>query len=116
MEGAFWRGLSRLLIQPIVENAIAHGLDFENGPARVLITAERRADDRVLIVTDNGNGLPEGDLREGTGLRTTRNRLQQLYGGGGGLSVESRPEGGTSVRITLPFRRAAASGPALAPG
>lgn len=101
-----------LLLQPVVENAIAHGLDFERGPGCVRITAEREGADVVLRVTDNGAGLPAGALREGVGLSTTRSRLDQLHGGRARLDAETLAAGGAAVTIRIPFRDTSPSSPA----
>ena len=54
---------------------------------------------------DDGVGLRPGASRTGTGLRNTRQRLAHLYGAAASLDIAARPEGGTVVRVTLPFRR-----------
>ena len=94
-----------LLLQPIVENAIRHGLDLEHETGRVTINARRDADAVELSVEDNGTGFEPGS-KEGLGLGTTRRRLEQLYNGGASLSVEPVVAGGTCVRIRLPYRPA----------
>jgi glucose-6-phosphate-specific signal transduction histidine kinase len=63
------------------------------------------ADVMTVELHDDGVGLPQGVMRNGTGLRNTRQRLSHLYGPRGELEIQSRQDGGTVVRVTLPFRR-----------
>ncbi len=94
-----------LLLQPLVENALRHGLGQVARPGRVDITARVR-DGRLRIeVADNGVGLPAGrPARDGIGLSNTRARLQHLHGDRHQLRLESRPEGGAQVIVELPLR------------
>ena len=72
----------RLVLQPLVENAVRHGLARRREPTTVSVSARREQGALVLEVCDDGAGLSGGSvLREGVGLSTTRARLQQLYGG-----------------------------------
>ena len=59
----------------------------------------------TLELEDDGVGLSPSGKRTGTGLRNTRERLTHLYGDAAQLEIMSRPTGGTTVRVTLPFRR-----------
>jgi two-component system, sensor histidine kinase YesM len=106
-----------LLIQPVVENAIVHGLEPKAGPGRVLVDI-RRADGRLVVtVTDDGVGIAEERraallraLRspesahppDGIGLANVNQRIRLCYGEDFGLAVESRPGGGTVARLVLP--------------
>jgi signal transduction histidine kinase len=95
-----------LLLQPLVENAIRHGVSARLGPGLVEIAA-RRMDGRVVIeIKDNGRGLPahNGPPREGIGLSNTRARLRQLYGARHHLRLENRPDGGAVARLELPYQ------------
>lgn len=95
-----------LLLQPLVENAIRHGLELDRETGRVSIRGDRRGGQVVFEVADNGRGFdPEraGDAT-GVGLRNTRERLAQLYGDDAALEVETAPGEGTRVRISLPER------------
>jgi LytS/YehU family sensor histidine kinase len=94
-----------LLLQPIVENSIKHGLEATDGVVRVDVRT-RLEDDRLCVeVTDDGPGLPpEQSLREGVGLGNTRNRLRQLYGVDFGFRIGNRDGGGVSVHIEVPPR------------
>ncbi|HSU16051.1 sensor histidine kinase [Longimicrobium sp.] len=93
----------RLLLQPLVENAITHGLSRLERPGTVRVESAV-ADGRLAIrVLDDGAGLAGGAVaREGVGLGNTRLRLQQLYGDSHRFSISDRPEGGCEVRIELP--------------
>lgn len=92
-----------LLLQPLVENAVLHGIAPRVEPGRVEVRAVRRNDKLELQVKDNGAGLAEG-YQEGIGLSNTRARLLQLYGGEQSLEISSTPGQGALVRIILPFR------------
>jgi two-component system, LytTR family, sensor kinase len=92
-----------LILQPIVENALEHGVSRAKGEGRVEIAAERRGDELVLTVRDNGPGLDES-TRSGVGLTNTRARLAELYGERGTLDLAPAEESkGTVARITLPW-------------
>ena len=92
-----------LILQPLVENAIRHGIEAQSRPGRIRVEASRDGEDLILIVSDNGIGLPAGGLsREGIGLSNTRARLRELYREGGLMDLSSNPEGGCQVRIRLP--------------
>jgi signal transduction histidine kinase len=95
-----------LVLQPLVENAIRHGFGERVSGGRVEVLA-RRAQERLRVeVRDDGAGLPEAGVREGTGLSNTRARLKQLYGLAQTLELEPTPGGGTRVRIELPLHLA----------
>ena len=70
-----------LVLQPLVENALTHGLAPRRGPGHLEVSCQRRADWLVLSVEDDGAGLPPaGDVREGTGIGNTRARLAAMFG------------------------------------
>lgn len=96
-----------LLLQPLVENAIRHGIARRAGAARIDVSAYR--DDGALRVTvrDDGAGLPEAwshDTACGIGLRNTRLRLHYLYGEAACLEVANAPDGGAYATVLLPVR------------
>jgi hypothetical protein len=99
-----------LLLQPLAENAIRHGISQQPGPGRIDIRARRVKGELHLSVRDNGPGLVGGvdAVREGVGLRNTRERLEHLYGPKHSFHLQAAPGGGFLVTITLPFRPAAA--------
>jgi len=94
-----------LVLQPLVENAIRHGIEPRSGGGRVEIAAALENGLLRLSVIDDGVGLPSGTratLRNGVGLVNTRARLAQLYGAGSQLSLTTRPGGGTQVVVDIP--------------
>jgi two-component system LytT family sensor kinase len=93
-----------LLLQPLVENAIKHGIGAKVTAGRIDITAARDGDRLVLAVSDDGRGVT-GEVQEGVGLGNCRARLQNLYGPGAhDLTIANRPGGGAVVRISLPWQ------------
>lgn len=96
-----------LLLQPLVENAIRHGISRLSSGGNLWITASHDGGDLCLRVRDNGPGLVQSaDVSTGTGLglRTTRERLQTLYGNAQSFEVRDTPNGGAEVCVRLPFR------------
>jgi len=96
-----------LILQPIVENAIRHGVAPRSAPGRVEIRAERKGGSLRLQVRDNGRGIQEAACPTkggGVGLSNTRARLRQLYGGAHRFEVENDPAGGAVVTLEIPFR------------
>lgn len=96
-------GVPSFLLQPLVENAIRHGISRREHGGRLEISARRRNGSLVLHVTDNGPGL-QGPIREGVGIGNTRRRLNELFGADHALTFSDRPEGGLDVRVEIPFR------------
>ena len=96
-----------LVLQPIVENAIRHGIEPHARPGRIELRAAREGDELVIIVTDNGAGMPPGGFtREGIGVANTRARLAELYGARHRFNFSNRAEGGLCVTIAIPFEPA----------
>jgi two-component system, LytTR family, sensor kinase len=100
-----------LILQPLVENAVRHGIAARIEPGRVEISASRGPDDRFLQleIRDDGGGVDrnhEDRPRRGVGLSNIRSRLEQLYGAEHRFKLENQVAGGVLVRISLPFRRA----------
>jgi two-component system LytT family sensor kinase len=101
-----------LLVQPLVENAIRHGTSQRATGGQLEIVTRRVGSSLVIDVLDDGPGLPAETVPdEGIGIGHTRARLAHLYGGRGGLELESRPGGGTRARIRLPYARATPRAP-----
>ncbi|HUF71064.1 MAG TPA: histidine kinase [Longimicrobiales bacterium] len=92
------------LFQPLVENAIRHGVAHRESDGRLWISAERHNGALVIHVMDNGPGMPQRPVKEGVGLANTRRRLEELYGSGQSLSLDTRDGGGVDVRVEIPFR------------
>ena len=95
-----------LILQPLVENALRHGLCEAPGQAVVGVHARREHDTLRLEVRDNGRGLPDEwslDERIGIGLSNTRQRLAQLYGDAWVLNLYNEPAGGAVAAVTIPF-------------
>ena len=99
-----------LILQPLVENAIRHGIGPRLAPGRVAIEARVTGSRLLLRVSDSGVGVPRGALqrvRQGVGLTNTRARLERLYAGAHRFSFDHAPEGGVVVEIEVPLRCAA---------
>ena len=108
----------KLIVQPILENAIYHGMAYADGDGEITILARRDGDDVIIDVTDNGPGMPEEvverllDPREqkaapskggsGIGFRNVHQRIRLTFGEPYGLTIRSEPDAGTTVRIRLP--------------
>jgi len=102
----------RMILQPLVENALKHGVAGRSGVSNVQITAGREGERLWMQVRDNGAGLKVGTLkalRTGVGLSNTRARLDCLYGRHYRLEFSDR-HGGLSVLIEIPFQRGTAAG------
>jgi LytS/YehU family sensor histidine kinase len=92
-----------MVLQPLVENALQHGVEPVDGVTHVTITAARRDDSLVLAVADDGAGLADGQIADGVGLRNTRDRLRHLYGHSAGLTLRARDGGGVVSEVTIPL-------------
>jgi LytS/YehU family sensor histidine kinase len=95
-----------LITQPLVENAIRHGLGPRARPGLVSLSAQRINTHLELSVCDDGVGLPEGwrlSGSKGVGLLNTKARLQQLYGSDFALDVRNREHGGVEALLTIPL-------------
>jgi signal transduction histidine kinase len=93
-----------LILQPLVENAIRHGIEPQMRAGQITLKSSRVGDDLILTVTDNGGGIPAGGFkREGIGLANTRARLSELYGSRQQFELANQSEGGLCVRLSFPF-------------
>ena len=100
-----------LILQPLAENAIAHGIDRRRGsePGVITISGRRDGDCVVLSVADNGVGMEQEKAQtilteksSGYGVRNVNSRIQLEYGEAYGLSIESEPGKGTKVTVRIP--------------
>jgi signal transduction histidine kinase len=101
-----------LLLQPLVENAVRHGIAPKVGGGRVEIAARRDGDCLRLVVRDNGAGLANDTLEAfntGVGLSNTRSRLEHLYGDRHSFEFHRPPDGGLAVTVVVPFSAASDS-------
>jgi two-component system LytT family sensor kinase len=97
-----------MLLQPLVENAIKHGISPRPEGGSIEVYA-RRLDGRLYVeVTDDGLGMPEQEecAQGGVGLINTRERLKHLYGDAHAFNLSSFPGRGVTIRIEMPFREA----------
>ncbi len=99
-----------LILQPLVENAIRHGLAVRRGPGNIDVIAERRGERLLLQVCDNGVGLAPmaARSRPGIGLRNAGERLRQLYGSDYRFELREADGGGVLVEIDVPYQVAPA--------
>jgi len=98
-----------LILQPLVENAIRHGIAPRSQPGRVVIRAQSENGILVLEIRDNGPGLTAGldtPTRQGMGLSNTRSRLEKLYGARQRFEMRNGSNGGFVVTLTFPFQSA----------
>ena len=92
------------VLQPLVENALRHGIAKRSDAGVLEIAARRERDVLVLTVSDDGAGLPETPNGSGVGLANVRERLQTLYGGVARLDIAPRAGGGVIATVRLPYR------------
>jgi two-component system, LytTR family, sensor kinase len=99
-----------LILQPIVENAIRHGIASRSTPGLIEIGAEQRNGTLRIQVRDNGPGLPthrtsENLFKKGLGLANTETRLERLYGAAHRFDFSNNPAGGLVVTLEIPFHK-----------
>jgi two-component system LytT family sensor kinase len=92
-----------LLLQPLVENAVRHGVSRSSAPVRIEVKSSLRDSTLELQVSDNGAGISGEGASSGVGLRNTRARLQQLYGERQSLRLDGLAGGGTVATVLLPY-------------
>lgn len=108
--------IPKLLLQPIVENAILHGIEPNHAPGELKIICSDVDDDLEIIITDNGVGMSQDEIDRifsqtkgqsfsrftGIGVRNVDERLKLYYGPRYGLEISSEPGKGTAVKLALP--------------
>ena len=102
--------MPKLLLQPVVENAIEHGIDEkEDGDKRIFLSFQGNGDDVVITVRDNGMGMPQEKAEtlvtyqaKGYGLKNVNDRIRLLYGENYGIRIFSAPDEGTTVVMRFP--------------
>ena len=106
----------KLVLQPLVENAIYHGMEFMDGDGEIAITVWRTEDDLYMAVKDNGLGMTEEQVESlfsdqvhvtskkgsGIGVKNVNERIKLYFGEKYGLTIDSEPDEGTSITICLP--------------
>lgn len=106
----------KLIVQPLLENAIYYGVECMDGDGEIEVRGYRRQEDVYIEVRDNGLGMPEETVKSllkegnrvrtkgsGVGLINVHNRIRLRFGEPYGLEIESQPDEGTTVRIHLPY-------------
>ena len=91
-----------LVLQPLVENALVHGIGRSAGQGKVVIRAQRQGGQLALEVEDDGAGMPAKPV-ERVGLRNTRALLEQLYARNHSLAIGPRNGRGVRVRVSIPY-------------
>jgi sensor histidine kinase YesM len=97
-----------MILQPLVENALRHGLLDKTERGTLRIVTRREGDDLLLRVDDDGIGLPPEGAKDGIGLGNTRTRLDMLFGNAASVDLQRKAEGGTRVELRFPYRELAA--------
>jgi signal transduction histidine kinase len=95
-----------MILQPLVENAVLHGIAQRSAGGSVEVHAERMDGSLVITVLDDGPGVPDGweeRSNAGVGLGNTRSRLRRLYGNRQRVDIANRAEGGLRLTLTIPF-------------
>jgi signal transduction histidine kinase len=102
-----------LILQPLVENAIRHGIEGITTQGEITLRAARTNGNLLLEVSDNGQGFAErkpeqrsasAETKDPVGLNNTRQRLEKLYGTAHTFDLHEQPTGGVSASLTIPFR------------
>jgi two-component system LytT family sensor kinase len=92
-----------LLLQPLVENAVQHGVSARVGEGAVAIRGWRIDDTLHITVENDGPPIVAGNAANGIGLANTKARLATIYGERAHLALEPRPQGGAVARVTIPY-------------
>lgn len=108
--------IPKMILQPLVENAIYHGMEFMDGDGEIRIRAWRRDKDLFMSVSDNGLGMTGEQVKRlfgdtdhvpsgrgsGIGVKNVHQRIRLYFGNGYGLDIQSEPDEGTTVTAHLP--------------
>ena len=92
-----------LVLQPLLENAIRHGMADERDRIAITVDVARERETTVISVADDGVGLRDGDGRRGHGIANVESRLRTMFGGGATFAIASAALGGTRVTLRFPF-------------
>lgn len=108
-------GTIKLILQPIVENAVYHAMEFMDGDGEIKVSVYRQDGDLLFVIKDNGCGMTKERVDElmngtevvsekgaGVGIRNVRERIHLVYGDNYDLSIDSEPDEGTEVRVRIP--------------
>ena len=105
---------NKITLQPIIENAIYHGINGLVDEGEIIIRIESRGDDILATVEDNGVGMePEqieaifrrSDIKSGIGIKNVNDRLKIWFGDAYGITIESEPDCGTRVMVRMPKKQ-----------
>ncbi len=99
-----------LLVQPLVENAVLHGIEPSPAGGRVLVRAERSDETVRIRVTDDGVGMNPDTAGHGVGIANVRERLRTSFGASGTVALFEAPGGGVSAVLRIPATRAGDTG------
>ncbi|RFZ77773.1 sensor histidine kinase [Lacrimispora amygdalina] len=106
----------KLILQPLVENAIYHGMEFMDGEGEIKLSVMRKGEDLIIRVSDNGLGMTEDQVQSlfsdavhvtsakgsGIGVKNVNERIKLYFGERYGLTIDSEPDEGTTITILLP--------------
>lgn len=108
----------KLVVQPLVENAIYHGMEYMDGDGEVIIKAYSQDEGLYISVTDNGLGMPRNVVEKllidnntikskgtGIGLKNVQERIQLYFGNEYGIIIESEPDEGTTMSVYMPLQK-----------
>ena len=115
-DAVLYLGIPKFTLQPIVENAVVHGLNCTNGFSKIIVHVFVQDKKLILCISDNGCGIQQDRLQQlkdhiygsiktedfGIGIRNVHSRLQLLFGDPYGVEIQSTLNNGTTVRITIP--------------
>ncbi|WP_313528379.1 sensor histidine kinase [Anaerotignum sp.] len=114
-DGVETLGTIKLILQPIVENAVYHAMEFMDGDGEIKVSVFRQGEDLYFLIQDNGCGMTQEQVEKlmngmdicsgkgaGVGLRNVRERIRLVFGDSYDLSIVSEPDEGTEVRVKIP--------------